>query len=108
MMNVEIDSPTFPLIRFIIRGKSRKMKVSQSPLEELRKRPGLVERDSSKFLACEQQTYFGRRFEGREATTGNTSAVRVLENFLLFTKRFHIQEMLDCIVYSSFDVCVIR
>ena len=58
MMIVEIDSPTFPFIRFIIRGKSRKMKASQSPLEELRKRPGLVERDSSKFLACEQQTYF--------------------------------------------------
>ena len=58
MMIVEIDSQTFPLIRFIIRGKSKKMKVSQSPLEELRKRPGLGERDSSKFLACEEQTYF--------------------------------------------------
>ena len=45
MMIVEIDSPTFPLITFIIRGKSRKMKVSQSPLEESRKRPGLGERD---------------------------------------------------------------
>ena len=33
-MIVEIDSPTFPLITFIIRGKTRKMKVSQSPLEE--------------------------------------------------------------------------
>ena len=41
MMILEIDSPTFSLITFIIRGKSRKMKVSQSPLEELRKRPGL-------------------------------------------------------------------
>ena len=34
MTSVEIDSPTFPLITFIIRGKSRKIKVSQSPLEE--------------------------------------------------------------------------
>ena len=34
MMIVEIDSPTFPVITFIIRGKSRKMKVSYSPLEE--------------------------------------------------------------------------
>ena len=41
MMIVEIESLTFPLITFIIRGKSRKMKVSQSPLEKLRKRPGL-------------------------------------------------------------------
>ena len=44
MMIVKIDSPTFPLITFIIRhGKSKKMKVSQSPLEESRKRPGLDE-----------------------------------------------------------------
>ena len=28
MMIEEIDSPTFPVITFIIRGKSRKMKVS--------------------------------------------------------------------------------
>ena len=76
MMIVEIDSPTFPVITFITRGKSRKMKVSQSPLEESRKRPGL----------------------------GN----EIQANFLLFTKRFLIQEMLDCIVYSSFDVGVIR
>ena len=51
MMIVEIDSPTFPVITFITRGKSRKMKVSQSPLEESRKRSGLGERDSSKFSA---------------------------------------------------------
>ena len=51
MMIVEIDSPTFPLITFIIRGKSRKMKVSQSPLEESRKRPGLCERVSSESFA---------------------------------------------------------
>ena len=50
-MIVEIDSPTFPLITYIIRGKSRKMKVSQSQLEESRKRPGLGKRDSSKFSA---------------------------------------------------------
>ena len=43
MMIVEIDLPTFPLITFIIRGKSRKMKVSQSLLEESRKRSGLGE-----------------------------------------------------------------
>ena len=56
MMIVEIDSPTFPLITFIIRrGKSRKMKVSQSPLEESRKRPGLGERDSSKFTALHEK-----------------------------------------------------
>ena len=51
MMIVEIDSLTFPLITFITRGKSRKIKVSQSPLEESRKRPGLGERDSSKSSA---------------------------------------------------------
>ena len=57
MMIVEIDSPTFPLITFIIRGKSRKMKVSESPLEEWRKRPGLSERerDSSKFFALHEK-----------------------------------------------------
>ena len=55
-MIVEIDWPIFPLITFIIRrGKSRKMKVSQSPLEESRKRPGLCERDSSKFAALQEK-----------------------------------------------------
>ena len=29
-------------------------------------------------------------------------------NFLLITKRLNIQEMLNCVVYSSFDVCVIQ
>ena len=62
---------------FIIRGKSLKVKISQSPLEESRKRPGHGERDSSKFS-------------------------------FLITKRFHIEEMLDYIVVSSFDVRVIR
>ena len=55
MMIVEIDSPTFPVITFITRGKSRKMKVSQSPLEESRKRPGLGERVSSKFSALHEK-----------------------------------------------------
>ena len=55
MMIVEIDSPTFPLITFITRGKSREMKVSQSPLEESRKRPGLGERDSSKFSSLHEK-----------------------------------------------------
>ena len=55
MMIVEIDSATFPLTTFSIRGKSRKMKVSQSPLKESRKRPGL-ERDSSKFSALHLKT----------------------------------------------------
>ena len=55
MMIVEIDSPTFPLITFIIRGKSRNIKVSQSPLEESRKRPGLGERDSSQFSALHEK-----------------------------------------------------
>ena len=36
------------------------------------------------------------------------SANEIQANFLLFTKRFLIQEMLDCIVYSSFDVHEIR
>ena len=48
MMIVEIDSPTFPLITFIIRRE-------KSPLEESRERPGLGERDSSKFTALHQK-----------------------------------------------------
>ena len=55
MMIVENDSPTFPLITFIIRGKSKNMKVSQSPLEESRKRPGLGEQDSSKFSVLREK-----------------------------------------------------
>ena len=55
MMIAEIDSSTFPSITFIIRGKSRKMKVSQSPLEESRKRLGLDEGDSSKFSALQEK-----------------------------------------------------
>ena len=55
MMIVEIDSPTFPLITFIIRRKSRKIKVSQSPLKESRKRSGLGNRNSSKFSALHEK-----------------------------------------------------
>ena len=55
MTIAEIDSPTFPVITFAIRGKSRKMKVSQSPLEDSRKRPGLGERDLSKFSALHEK-----------------------------------------------------
>ena len=36
------------------------------------------------------------------------SAKEIQANLLLITKRFQIQEMLDCIVFSSFDVRVIR
>ena len=36
------------------------------------------------------------------------SGNKIQANFLLFMERSHIQEMLDCIVYSSLDVCVIR
>ena len=55
MMIEEIDSSTFALITFIIRGKSAKMKVSQNLLEESRKRPGLGERDSSNFSALHEK-----------------------------------------------------
>ena len=36
------------------------------------------------------------------------SANEIQANLMLITKRFHKQEMLDCIVFSSFDVHVIR
>ena len=36
------------------------------------------------------------------------SANEIQENLPLITKIFHIQEMLDCIVFSSIDVRVIR
>ena len=55
MMIEEIDSSTFALITFIIRGKSAKMKDSQNLLEESRKRPGLGERDSSNFSALHEK-----------------------------------------------------
>ena len=55
MIIVEMDSPTFRLITFIICGKSRKMKVSLSLLEESGKHPGLGKRDSSKFSALHKK-----------------------------------------------------
>ena len=56
MVIVEIDSPAFPLItRLLLVERVEKMKVSQSPLEESRKRPGLGERDSSKFSALHEK-----------------------------------------------------
>ena len=36
------------------------------------------------------------------------SANEIQANLLLVSKRFHIQEMLDCIVFSSFNVLEIR
>ena len=68
MMIVEIDSPTFPLITFIIRGKSWKIKVSRA------------------------------RWKNRENVLASANGIQA--NFLLFTKRFHMREMLDCSVYK--------
>ena len=45
---------------------------------------------------------------GRIAKNVLASANEIQANLLVITKRFHIQEMLDCIVFSSFDVRVIR
>ena len=45
------------------------------------------------------------RWKNRESVLASANEIQA--NFLLFTKRFPIQEMLDCIVYSSFDVRVI-
>ena len=78
MMIVEIDSPTFPLITFIIRGELKNEGL-QSSLEESRKRPGLGRRTTFKQIFC----------SSRKDST-------------------YVQEMLDCIVCSSFDVCVIH
>ena len=61
MMIVEIDSPTFPVITFITRGKTRKMKVSQSPLEELRKRAGLGNEIQANFLLFKKYSSY-RKF----------------------------------------------
>ena len=36
------------------------------------------------------------------------SANGIQANLLFITKRFHIEEMLDCIVFSSFDVSLPR
>ena len=48
----------------------------------------------------------GARWKNRKNSL--SSANEIQANLLLITKRFHIQEMLDCIVFSSFDVRVIR
>ena len=48
----------------------------------------------------------GARWKDRKNSL--SSANEIQANLLLITKRFRIQEMLDCIVFSSFDVRVIR
>ena len=46
------------------------------------------------------------RWKNREKVLASANEIQA--NLLLITERFHIQEMLDCIVFSSFDVRVIR
>ena len=46
------------------------------------------------------------RWKNRENVLASANEIQA--NLLLFTKRFLKQEMLGCIVYSSFDVRVIR
>ena len=46
------------------------------------------------------------RWKNRENVVASANEIQA--NLLLITERFHIQEMLDCIVFSSFDVRVIR
>ena len=48
----------------------------------------------------------GARWKNRKNFLASANEIQA--NLLLITKRFHIQEMLDCIVISSFDVRVIR
>ena len=48
----------------------------------------------------------GARWKNRKNVLASANEIQA--NLLLITKRFHIQEMLDCIVFSSFDVRVIR
>ena len=48
----------------------------------------------------------GARWKNRKNFLASANEIQA--NLLLITKRFHIQEMLDCIVFSSFDVRVIR
>ena len=45
ILEIYTYTPTLPLITFIIHGMSLKIKVTQSPLEESRKRPGHGEQD---------------------------------------------------------------
>ena len=46
------------------------------------------------------------RWKNRENVVASANEIQA--NLLLITERFHIQEMLDCIVFSGFDVRVIR
>ena len=48
----------------------------------------------------------GARWKNRKNVLASANEIQA--NLLLITKRFHIQEMLDCIVFSSFNVLVIR
>ena len=48
----------------------------------------------------------GARWKNRKNVLASANEIQA--NLLLITKRFHIQEMLDCIVFSSSDVRVIR
>ena len=48
----------------------------------------------------------GARWKNRKNFLASANEIQA--NLLLITKRFHIQEMLDYIVFSSFDVRVIR
>ena len=48
----------------------------------------------------------GARWKNRKNVLASANEIQA--NLLLITKRFHIQEMLDCIVFSNFDVRVIR
>ena len=48
----------------------------------------------------------GARWKNRKNFLALANEIQA--NLLLITKRFHTQEMLDCIVISSFDVRVIR
>ena len=48
----------------------------------------------------------GARWKNRKNVLASANETQA--NLLLITKRFHIQEMLNCIVFSSFDVRVIR
>ena len=56
ILEIYTYTPTLPLITFIIHGISLKIKVTQSPLEESRKRPGHGEQDSSKVSAHHEKT----------------------------------------------------
>ena len=48
----------------------------------------------------------GARWKNRKNVLASANEIQA--NLLLISKRFHIQEMLDCIVFSSFNVVVIR